>query len=219
MLRLASRSVYFARVEPADARQDARCFGSAAADEPDGGRRRISGIRSASEARLFPQHSKALQKQPVGSERHEPAAALVLGGPGQHDQWRKGEPLFDIGRGAPRDEAGGRSNDDRAAAHSRREGLEPGSASRVGVSATIDRFTKAMGEAKDRTAFPHVVVDIDKVRASGLVKDTIGLDQPDEEGRFRRPSCAMPSRRHVTSSQGGRRTALRLESPLCCQHW
>jgi len=53
-----------------------------------------------------------------------------------------------------------------------------------GISATIDRFTKAMGEAKDRTAYPHVVVDIDKVRDSGLVKDTIGLDQPDEKGTF-----------------------------------
>jgi hypothetical protein len=53
-----------------------------------------------------------------------------------------------------------------------------------GISATIDRFTKAMGETKDRTAFPHIVVDIDKVRASGLVKDTIGLDQPDEDGTF-----------------------------------
>src|SRR5207237_2160791 len=44
-----------------------------------------------------------------------------------------------------------------------------------GISATIDRFTKEMGEARDRTALPHLVVDIDKVRASGLVKDTIGL--------------------------------------------
>jgi hypothetical protein len=53
-----------------------------------------------------------------------------------------------------------------------------------GISATIDRFTKAMGETKDRTAYPHVVVDIEKVRASGLVKDFIGLDQPDEKGTF-----------------------------------
>lgn len=53
-----------------------------------------------------------------------------------------------------------------------------------GISATIDRFSKAMGETTDRTAFPHVVVDTEKVRASGLVKDTIGLDQPDEEGTF-----------------------------------
>jgi hypothetical protein len=53
-----------------------------------------------------------------------------------------------------------------------------------GISATIDRFTRAMGETKDRTAYPHVVVDTEKVRASGLVKDTIGLDQPDEKGTF-----------------------------------
>jgi type III restriction enzyme len=54
-----------------------------------------------------------------------------------------------------------------------------------GISATIDRFTRAMGEMTDyRTAYPHVVVDIEKVRASGLVKDTIGLDQPDEKGTF-----------------------------------
>jgi type III restriction enzyme len=53
-----------------------------------------------------------------------------------------------------------------------------------GISATIDRFTKAMGEAQDRTAYPHVVVDIEKVRASGLVKDAIGLDQPDETGSY-----------------------------------
>lgn len=53
-----------------------------------------------------------------------------------------------------------------------------------GISATIERFTKAMGETKDRTVYPHVVVDVEKVRASGLVKDTIGLDQPDEKGTF-----------------------------------
>jgi type III restriction enzyme len=53
-----------------------------------------------------------------------------------------------------------------------------------GISATIERFTKAMGETLDRTAYPHVVVDIEKVRASGLVKDAIGLDHPDEPGTF-----------------------------------
>ena len=53
-----------------------------------------------------------------------------------------------------------------------------------GISATIDRFTKAMGEIRDRTVYPHVVVDIDEVRASGLVKDEIGLDQPEEKGTF-----------------------------------
>lgn len=53
-----------------------------------------------------------------------------------------------------------------------------------GISATIDRFTKAMGETKDRTVYAHVVVDINEVRASGLVKDEIGLDQPDEKGTY-----------------------------------
>ncbi|HMQ25033.1 MAG TPA: DEAD/DEAH box helicase family protein, partial [Acidimicrobiales bacterium] len=53
-----------------------------------------------------------------------------------------------------------------------------------GISATIERFTQAMGETADRTGYPHVVVDIDKVRASGLVKDEIGLEQPDEKGTF-----------------------------------
>lgn len=53
-----------------------------------------------------------------------------------------------------------------------------------GISATMDRFTKAMGETPDRTGYPHVVVDINKVRASGLVKDEIGLEQPEEKGTF-----------------------------------
>jgi type III restriction enzyme len=53
-----------------------------------------------------------------------------------------------------------------------------------GISATIDRFVKAMGETSDRTALPHVAVDIERVRMSGLVKDEIGLDQPDEKGTF-----------------------------------
>ena len=65
---------------------------------------------------------------------------------------------------------------------------EPGSNPPVpvvwGISATIDRFTKAMGETPTRTARPNVVVDIEKVRASGLVKDGIGLDQPAEKGTF-----------------------------------
>lgn len=53
-----------------------------------------------------------------------------------------------------------------------------------GISATIDRFTRAMGEISDRTSRPNVVVDIERVRASGLVKDEIGLEQPDEKGTF-----------------------------------
>ncbi len=65
---------------------------------------------------------------------------------------------------------------------------EPGSNPPVaavwGISATIERFTTAMGDTPDRTGYPHVSVDIDKVRASGLVKDEIGLEQPNEKGTF-----------------------------------
>ena len=53
-----------------------------------------------------------------------------------------------------------------------------------GISATIDRFTAAMKGISGRTEYPFVQVDIDKVRASGLVKDEIGLDEPDESGTF-----------------------------------
>ena len=65
---------------------------------------------------------------------------------------------------------------------------EPGSNPPVpvvwGISATIERFKKAMGETLNRTARSHVDVDIEKVRASGLVKDGIGLDQPVGKGTF-----------------------------------
>ena len=65
---------------------------------------------------------------------------------------------------------------------------EPGSNPPIpivwGISATIERFTTAMGEVTDRTGYPNVAVDIERVRASGLIKDEIGLDQPDEKGTF-----------------------------------
>ncbi len=65
---------------------------------------------------------------------------------------------------------------------------EPGSNPPVpvvwGISATIERFTSAMKDISGRTEYPYVQVDIDKVRASGLVKDEIGLDEPDESGTF-----------------------------------
>ncbi len=53
-----------------------------------------------------------------------------------------------------------------------------------GISATIARFAEAMAGASDRTSYPSVEVDIERVRASGLVKDEIGLDEPDEKGGF-----------------------------------
>ena len=53
-----------------------------------------------------------------------------------------------------------------------------------GISATIERFRTAMDGTTDRTDYPPVEVDIDKVRGSGLIKDEIGLDEPDEQGTF-----------------------------------
>ncbi|MEM7093666.1 MAG: DEAD/DEAH box helicase family protein [Actinomycetota bacterium] len=53
-----------------------------------------------------------------------------------------------------------------------------------GISATIERFTDAMSGLDTRMTIPVVEVDIDAVRASGLVKDEIGIDQPDESGTF-----------------------------------
>lgn len=55
-----------------------------------------------------------------------------------------------------------------------------------GISATIARFDAAMKAAKaeGRTLFPNVQVDPVKVQQSGLLKDTICLDFPDEDGDF-----------------------------------
>jgi len=55
----------------------------------------------------------------------------------------------------------------------------------LGISATVERFDKAMlGAAQNRTTLPNVVVDSSKVQESGLIKDTIILDMPDEVGNF-----------------------------------
>lgn len=53
-----------------------------------------------------------------------------------------------------------------------------------GISATVDRFNKAMEGALGRIKLPDVVVDPTKVQESGLIKDTILLDFPDETGDF-----------------------------------
>lgn len=53
-----------------------------------------------------------------------------------------------------------------------------------GISATIERFNSAMAGISDRTTLPAVAVDLAKVRASGLVKDQILLDEPAEKGTF-----------------------------------
>lgn len=56
-----------------------------------------------------------------------------------------------------------------------------------GISATIAHFESAMQEAqvtRNRRALPSVVVDPVRVQESGLVKDTLVLDIPNEAGNF-----------------------------------
>lgn len=53
-----------------------------------------------------------------------------------------------------------------------------------GISATVERFKKAMDGAHQRITLPDVVVDSAKVQESGLIKDTIILDMPHEAGDF-----------------------------------
>lgn len=65
-----------------------------------------------------------------------------------------------------------------------RRGSNPAAPVVWGISATIERFKTAMGELGSRTLYPAVDVDIDKVRASGLVKDRIELFEPGESGTF-----------------------------------
>jgi type III restriction enzyme len=53
-----------------------------------------------------------------------------------------------------------------------------------GISATVERFNKAMEGAQKRITLPNVEVDSVKVQESGLIKDTIILDIPDDVGDF-----------------------------------
>ena len=49
-----------------------------------------------------------------------------------------------------------------------------------GISATVERFNKAIEGMQNRSTLPPVTVDVDRVQDSGLLKDTIALDIPDE---------------------------------------
>ncbi len=53
-----------------------------------------------------------------------------------------------------------------------------------GISATVQRFNEAVVGMKDRDTLSNVIVDAKKVQESGLLKDTINLDVPDETGDF-----------------------------------
>ena len=63
-------------------------------------------------------------------------------------------------------------------------GSVPGVPVVLGVSATVERFEEAISDMAERTKMPSVEVDAARVQASGLLKDTIILDIPDEVGAF-----------------------------------
>ncbi|TAV30623.1 DEAD/DEAH box helicase [Rhizobium ruizarguesonis] len=63
-------------------------------------------------------------------------------------------------------------------------GSTPGIPIVWGISATVQRFNDAVAGMLDRSTLPNVVVDAKKVQDSGLLKDTINLDVPDEDGNF-----------------------------------
>jgi hypothetical protein len=67
------------------------------------------------------------------------------------------------------------------------EGSQPPIPIVLGISATIDRFAQAMKEAQaadKRRTLEQVAVHPWQVQESGLVKDTVMLDIPDEAGNF-----------------------------------
>ena len=53
-----------------------------------------------------------------------------------------------------------------------------------GISATVQRFNDAVKGMKGHNSLVNVEVDSKKVQESGLLKDTINLDVPDESGDF-----------------------------------
>lgn len=83
---------------------------------------------------------------------------------------------------------GGRSNGDGKPTIVRQlingSGGTPGIPIVWGISATVQRFNDAVAGMQDRSTLPNVVVDAMKVQDSGLLKDTINLDVPDEDGNF-----------------------------------
>jgi type III restriction enzyme len=64
------------------------------------------------------------------------------------------------------------------------KGSVPGIPVVWGISATVERFNQAISGMQGRATLPNVVVDSKKVQESGLIKDIINLDVPDETGDF-----------------------------------
>lgn len=64
------------------------------------------------------------------------------------------------------------------------KGSVPGIPVVWGISATVERFNQAISGMQGRATLPNVVVDSKEVQASGLLKDIINLDVPDDTGEF-----------------------------------
>ncbi len=71
-----------------------------------------------------------------------------------------------------------------------------------GISATVKRFNDAMELAENRISLSNVVVDSTKVQESGLIKDTILLDIPDEVGAFDTVLVRRATDKLKTSTEG-----------------
>ena len=75
-----------------------------------------------------------------------------------------------------------RPPDDRAADHPGRDRLQPADADRLGDLGDDRAVQPAMGEVTRPDGLPERRRRHERVRASGIVKDQIGLDRPDEKG-------------------------------------
>jgi hypothetical protein len=69
-----------------------------------------------------------------------------------------------------------------------------------GISATVERFNVAMGEAENRTTYAPIIVDPSRVQASGLLKDDIRIDFPRKAGAFDAVLLARATRKMVEST-------------------
>jgi len=95
---------------------------------------------------------------------------------------------------------------------------EPGSNPAIpivwGISATIERFTTAMAEVTDRTDYPNVAVDIERVRAFGPHQGRDRSRPAGGEGDVLDNAAARGGQRHpLVSNSAGRRTRRRKVSP------
>lgn len=69
-----------------------------------------------------------------------------------------------------------------------------------GISATIERFISAVGQMPARSKLPDVTVPTSEVQESGLVKDNVILDIPDETGAFETVLVRRATRKLVDST-------------------